>query len=163
MRAFVLVVAGLVLFASHAEAQVRYVDKNGVTHWVQTPEQVPPEYRGRIDQPRLPGIDVSKGEDSAARARRMLGPVRMLRGMTEYTTYNELMNDTRRWAMSDIIEVGKQLGDAIITATHACSAANKLYLRWVQDNWQKYGRRVDWQEMNLHDAHTLTQACQQSK
>src|SRR5260370_41099059 len=36
-----------------ASAQVRYVDGQGVVHWVQSLDQVPPEYRGQ-GQPRLP-------------------------------------------------------------------------------------------------------------
>jgi len=70
MRAFVLVVAVLMLLSPRAEAHVRYIDKDGVAHWVQTPEQVPPEYRGKAEQPTLPEVDAGKGEDPAAQARR---------------------------------------------------------------------------------------------
>lgn len=151
MKVVVFVAAWLAVLASHAEAQFRYVDKDGVSHWVQTQDQVPPEYRGKIEQPKLPGTEVSKGGGPSATS------VRMPPGMTEFTTYNEAV---RRFGDP---AVTRELGDAIITASHACPAAHELYRQWIQDNWQKYGRRVDWRQMNLHDARTLTQACQKLK
>jgi hypothetical protein len=53
-----------------ASAQLRYVDNEGIVHWVQTPEQIPPEYRENATRPRLPEIDAAKGEDRAVRTRR---------------------------------------------------------------------------------------------
>lgn len=62
---FAFVVLGL--FPDCTEAQLRYVDKDGVVRWVQTPEQIPPEYRPGATQPNLPEIDPNEGEDPAAR------------------------------------------------------------------------------------------------
>ncbi len=37
-------------------AQMRYVDDRGQTHWVQSPDQIPPQYRGQADSPQLPAM-----------------------------------------------------------------------------------------------------------
>lgn len=60
MRWLVMAVAVLAS-AGTAVAQVRYVDKDGVAHWVQSAEQVPPEYR-RQQQPPLPSIIIDGSE-----------------------------------------------------------------------------------------------------
>ncbi len=44
----VLAVVVALFLAAPAFAQVRYVDKNGVAHWVQSEDQVPSEYQGNI-------------------------------------------------------------------------------------------------------------------
>ena len=64
------IVVALLTVAASAAAQIRYVDSAGVVHWVQSPAQIPPEYREKAEQPKLPEIDAAKGEDPNARARR---------------------------------------------------------------------------------------------
>ena len=64
------IVIGLLAVAAPAPAQLRYVDSQGVVHWVQSQNQIPPEYREKAEQPKLPDIDATKGEDPAARSRR---------------------------------------------------------------------------------------------
>lgn len=64
--------AAVMLLASVAPvaAQLRYVDRHGVVHWVQTRQQIPPEYRDKAEEPALPHIDAGTGEDPEVRARR---------------------------------------------------------------------------------------------
>ena len=64
------IVVALLTVAASATAQIRYVDSAGVVHWVQSPAQIPPEYREKAEQPKLPDIDATKGEDPAARSQR---------------------------------------------------------------------------------------------
>jgi hypothetical protein len=64
------IVVGLLVVVAPAAAQLRYMDNQGNVHWVQTPEHIPPEYREKAEQPKLPEIDAGKGEDQTARARR---------------------------------------------------------------------------------------------
>jgi len=60
----------VVLSSTNTHAQYRYVDDQGVVHWVQSPNQIPRAYRDKIEQPKLPEIDAGKGEDPAARTGR---------------------------------------------------------------------------------------------
>ncbi len=49
---------GLTVLAASAGAQVRYVDGNGGVHWVQSEEQVPAQYRDRVET-HLPSVPPS--------------------------------------------------------------------------------------------------------
>jgi hypothetical protein len=72
-RVISCLVVGLVglLWATHAMAQaMKYVDRQGMPHYVQSADQIPPEYRSKVETPQLPNIDPSKGENQEAAARR---------------------------------------------------------------------------------------------
>ena len=42
--------------AGQSTAQVRYVDEQGVTHWVQSADMVPEQYRAKAATPQLPAV-----------------------------------------------------------------------------------------------------------
>jgi hypothetical protein len=51
----------LVLTPLAASGQVRYVDENGVAHWVGSAEQIPERYRERAQPLRLPEMSSDAG------------------------------------------------------------------------------------------------------
>lgn len=57
-------VATLSATAMRADAQVRYVDRDGVAHWVQSETQVPAEYRA--ERPALPATGGGSGSGVCA-------------------------------------------------------------------------------------------------
>ena len=59
LRALLLIAT--LLAASSAEAQYRYVDKDGIVHWVGSELQIPPEYRGQVAAPRPASVRPSQG------------------------------------------------------------------------------------------------------
>jgi hypothetical protein len=63
LRTFaLLVLAGLIVVpAGQSSAQVKYVDENGNSHWVQSESQVPERYQGKATKPNLPTILHSDG------------------------------------------------------------------------------------------------------
>jgi hypothetical protein len=70
MRQFALIALVTVAFVSAVDAQYRYVDDRGIAHWVQSPNQIPPQYREKAEQPKLPQVDAFTGEDPKTKARR---------------------------------------------------------------------------------------------
>ena len=51
---------------------MEYVDAQGVTHYVGSVEQIPPQYRERTEKPNLPSVNVDEGAtvSSVARSQR---------------------------------------------------------------------------------------------
>ena len=68
LRTFaLLVLVGLIVLpAGQSSAQVKYVDENGNSHWVQSENQVPERYQGKATKPDLPMI--LQGDGTAGRA-----------------------------------------------------------------------------------------------
>ena len=70
-------VLGLTTVVGIASAQpYRYVDEQGVPHWVQSLDQIPEHYRDKSGAPRLPSVDTKQGRgardsDEIARTRSM--------------------------------------------------------------------------------------------
>lgn len=82
---------GLALaIAGSVDAQVRYVDRSGVAHWVSRPDEVPEEYRGNIRTPELPTLPRPAAAEEIHVARRALRPLRELVALVSTpATYQE--------------------------------------------------------------------------
>lgn len=52
-----------------AAAQIRYVDDQGLAHWVQSPTQVPEKYKAKSSTPTLPNVDLGAGADRVQQTR----------------------------------------------------------------------------------------------
>jgi hypothetical protein len=74
-------------------AQIRYIDKDGVTHWVQHPDQVPPEYREKVEMPRLPSMG---GSGSGGPSVKQNGPEGPYRPSPECNSHRYWVNDYAR-------------------------------------------------------------------
>ncbi len=91
-----MIVMAAVLTSTQAEAQMRYVDEKGVTHWVSSEEQIPPQYRNKAEAPGLPSVNLRDGaprstsparpKDTAKESQQGSGPRMVLWGYLRLTT-----------------------------------------------------------------------------
>lgn len=59
MKTIIVTAAALAILAGTAQAQVKYTDDQGNSHWVESRTQVPEKYRDRWTRPDLPQLQPS--------------------------------------------------------------------------------------------------------
>jgi hypothetical protein len=127
MRTILTFVFVLVVTTS-AEAQLRYIDQAGGVHWVQSVEQVPPEYRGALTSPALPDVYVNTGADSGTG---------WLRGTIGSAELDRRMAESRR-PNGELERLRNTLG-----TKEYCQDKAKSVAIVQREAWQMYGKRWD--------------------
>lgn len=68
-----------------ADAQMKYVDRDGKSHWVQTEDQIPSEYRSSASRPRLPGAGQGDADQRREYQRKLDGESRIIERQQDET------------------------------------------------------------------------------
>ncbi len=130
----------VLLGAAASYAQVRYLDDNGVTHWVQTPEQIPPQYRGRETTPGLPEIQTESPQAGglSERCKREL----LTAGERQRERWQRYGQKTDLFLSPECNqEVLRNAGVAPSKLSDACEQQFRFASDLKKKAWQEYGRR----------------------
>ncbi len=126
MKPLLATIAFLVFLTAPASAQIlKYVDAQGVTHFVQSLDQIPEQYRGKAEVPKnQPPVTAVESNLPEKPAKKLKAGVRII-SKWEQDTQMRMVDNIRRWENPGCNEWWELANDA------------------ARKQWQLYGNRID--------------------